>query len=108
MTFGQAVFLPLVAVHALDAALYGIALFGMKRQWRWAIVLWVAQVVTTLPLVVSRPPLVSLGLLVTAASLIFLLYDPPSWKKLWGKIKSAALTVVQQAAFQRQTKEATG
>jgi hypothetical protein len=39
--------------------------------------------------------------------LILLFYpDDDFWKKLWGKLKSAALTAVNAARFQQQVKEA--
>lgn len=96
---------------AIDVPVQVMSLCSLRcfTRWSWPVclipgALWV---LADAPLLYGRRFDLGISLLGTVIYLLLYYCDRGDWgKKLWGKIKSASLTVVNAARFQRQVKEA--
>lgn len=100
-----------VALQVVFAAYY--ILSGCPRRkdprvWGWCLRVYLTFKVLAMILLWLDRNAGSFACVVVADSAILLIWyiDTDKWKKRWGKIKSAALTAVNQASFRNQQKEA--
>jgi hypothetical protein len=101
-----------VAEFSADAAVLVIYVYVLRmgrRPWPLCFLPGVLFFLADTPILSGRSPSFGVRLLALTASLalLWLWPDDDQWKKLWGKLKSQALTAVNAARFNQQVKEAS-
>lgn len=97
------------AAYVLLCTMYFLLLLNHPKTWKWIGLIFLVFILSIVPVLSGHRDHWLLSSVATFA-LIWLLYsnkdDDGRWKRLWGKLKSSALTAVNRASFRQQTKEA--